>query len=305
MSKRSGRNVLITGASGQDAHYVSELCTKRGDYVVGVSRRIREDAHYKFFHRVTHWADLYATMCEVQPNEVYHLAASHRSSEQREDDERGMFLDNLGMVERLLTTVTERAPWARVLLAGSCRMYGSTAEQRRYLNEHEPMEPDDGYGIAKKVMLQLGQAHRQAGFNVCTAILFNHESPRRSADYVTQKIARAAARKEKVELYDLQARVDWGHAADYARAMTMMLVPKALDDYVVSNGETHAVQDFARIAYEHVGLEWRDYVTESRKDCSKRVYCGDNTRISRELGWKPEISYEQLVREMVDAAFTV
>lgn len=297
----SGKNILITGASGQDAHYVSKLCEARGDYVVGVSRRVLANADYKYFHRVTDWADLYATMHEEHPDEVYHLATRHRSSEQREDCERGVFLDNVGMTQRLLTTVAEVAPRARVLLAGSCRMFGDGSPDGTELNERSEMQPSDGYGVAKHAALQLGQAYRRAGFDVCTAILFNHESPRRPADFVTQKIARAAARGEKVELRDLQARVDWGHAADYARAMTMMLGTQTLDDYVVASRGRYAVIEFVMLAYERVGLDWRSYVTETGGG-GGRTYIGDTSRINIELGWWPEISFDAMVREMVDAA---
>lgn len=309
--KPSGRNVLITGASGQDAYYVSRLCGGRGDHVVGVSRQLRED--YKHFHRITSWADLRDTLDEVRPDEIYHLAACHHSSERREEDDgKGVFIDNVGMTKALLSAVVDICPRARVLLAGSCRMFGSGATAADFntpLNEYTVTLPDsdDFYGIAKHMMLQMGRVYRRAGvyshdgIDVCTAILFNHESPRRPEDYVTQKIARAAAHKQPVELRNLQARVDWGHAADYAHAMAMMLSAEHLDDYVVSSGELHPVSDFARVAYEHVGLDYRDYVSE-RGGKSSRVYFGDNTRITRLLGWQPAISFEQLVHEMVDSA---
>jgi GDPmannose 4,6-dehydratase len=296
------KKVLITGASGQDAHYVSEICCRRGDRVVGVSQRIREDARYKFFNHIVEWKDLVTTMHEEQPDEVYHLAARHRSSEQSEDDERGVFRDNLDLLENTLAATAATVPAARVLLAGSCRAFGNRAEAGTSLREDSEMFPIDGYGFVKYMALQLGQAYRRTGvLQVCTAILFNHESPLRSADFVTQKIAQAAARKEKVVVRDLQARVDWGHAADYARAMVMMLGAPHLDDYVVASGGRYSVLDFVMTAYEHVGLDWREYVTESG-EVGGRTYVGDNARITRELGWRPEISFDAMVREMVDAA---
>jgi GDPmannose 4,6-dehydratase len=297
--------VLITGAAGQDAHYISKICYERGDHVVGGSKEVHANTDYKYFHRVVDWESLQKLVLEEQPQECYHLAAHHGSSTESQCDDLQLSFD-LGVTGTalLLDAIRAASPYCRVLLAGSCHMFGVQDSMKGHqLHEHSAMSPETPYAWAKWSAMQLGRAHRESGaLPVCTAILFNHESPRRRASFVTQMLARAAARAEHVEVRDLHAVVDWGAASDYARAMVMMLAaPKEkFDDYVVATGEARTVADFARAAFDAVGLRWTDYVSEAREPTpQRRCYVGDPRRIVRELGWRREVSFEAMVGEMV------
>jgi GDPmannose 4,6-dehydratase len=278
--------------------------------VVGVSR---DSVVFKATSsRISHEEQLGAAIADMQPDECYHLAAHHGSSSTtRNDDVDACFRANLHATAHLLEVLRRHAPKCRVLLAGSCQMFGSFESRvmpGRPLHEGSVMLPETPYGITKLAATQLGRAYwRAKALEVCTAILFNHESPRRPSSYVTQMLAEAAARAErdpgtKIEVRDIGARVDWGYAGDYAAAMVKMLGADELQDYVVATGELHTVAEFARVAFERVGRNWREHVAQSGAGGQKTVYCGDPGRIVAELGWGREVGFVELVHMMVDAA---
>lgn len=320
------KNVLITGASGQDAHYISKICFERGDHIVGITRPTSDEGFerklFKYFHQA-HQVDLrnrgglLRVLRLEKWDEVYHLAAHHGSSEQDACASMTEAVRGVSGTQALLEGLHATKHTTRVLLAGSCRQFGINESSRGgRLHEKSTMHPDEPYAWGKWAAMQLGHMYRESGaLEVCTAILFNHESSLRPASYISQKLATAAAEaKHHYHRYgriytevvrDLNACADWGAAEDYARAMTMMLGAKKLDDYIVATGVTHSVHEMARAAFDAVGLDWRKHVYQIDDPQPGRMYIGNPARIRNELGWKPEISFEQMMCKMVEAAESV
>lgn len=308
------RRVLVTGAAGQDGTYLARLCAARGDHVVGLSRRRVSDPAFADARAgdITDHAELDALVRELAPDECYHFAAYHRSSQatsiRPEDEERAYLETNLIALQALLASLRAHAPSCRVLLAGSCHMFGDVDVSPQ--NEDTPFRPNTLYGITKTAAAQLGRVYRESrGLFVCTAILYNHESPLRGPDFVTTRLARAAAdvkrgRASTIGVGNLEARVDWGFAGDYAQAMARMLSAPTPQDFVVASGVLHTVRDFAEIAFAHVGLDWRQHVVQDtgmHRPVSRGVYHGDIARITAVLGWTPTTPFADLVRMLVDA----
>jgi GDPmannose 4,6-dehydratase len=310
------RRALVTGASGQDGHYLGQHLLAAGREVLGISRR----SPARPFGRhvvtdVTQHDEVRALLRTFRPDEIYHLAAYHRSSavvtEITEDEEEELyFRHNLEATRALLRAAHQEVPGARVFLAGSCHVFGEAEESPQ--TERTPIRPNSLYGITKAHNLWLGRHYREKmGLHCVTGILYNHESPLRGPTFVTGRIARAAAaiaRREADELVlgDLGAEVDWGFAGDYARAMIRMLEVPAPGDTIIASGALHRVRDFVEVAFSHVGLDWRRHVREQpdvRRPVARATYCGDVTAI-RDLGWSPQVTFEDMVRQMVEEHVT-
>jgi GDPmannose 4,6-dehydratase len=307
------RRALVTGASGQDGHYLTRHLVERGREVLGVSRRLPDDpAGRHLALDITDHAGLRAVLADFAPDEIYHLAAYHRSSAARTDlspaDEQELyFRHNVDATRALLRSALELRPDCRVFLAGSCHLFGETDERPQ--NERTPIRPNSVYGITKASNLWLGRYYRQSlGLFCATGILYNHESPLRGPSFVTARIVRAAARiargeKERLALGDLEAQVDWGFAGDYVQAMVAMLEASLADDFIIASGALHRVRDFVETAFAHLGLDWRQHVEQQdgvHRPVAKTVYHGDITAIGSRLGWQPRLPFEELVRQMVD-----
>jgi GDPmannose 4,6-dehydratase len=314
------KRILITGAAGQDGSYLVEHVVGRGDEVVGIVR-----------HETTALASPGVTILQLdvsstgavrdlirdlRPDECYHLAAYHRSSQaagmpdspdELTAEEVSYLQVNLLSTHALLANLRQFAPSCRVFLAGSSHLFGDVTESPQ--NEQTPMAPNSLYGITKHASLQLGRLYRQQhGMFVVTGILYNHESPRRRSGFVTTQVARAAVevlrhQRSQLILGDLDAQVDWGFAGDYVRAMALMLRAPSPEEMIIASGKLHTVRDLARLAFAHVGLEWSDYVQQRpgvHRRVSRAVYHGDITKIVTQLGWQPETTFEELVCAMVD-----
>jgi GDPmannose 4,6-dehydratase len=308
------RRALITGASGQDGHYLARHLTGRRREVLGVSRRMpAEPVGRNVTLDITRHDDLRRLLQDFVPDEIYHLAAYHRSSAaagvttSEAEEEELYFRHNVEATRALLRAALELQPRCRVFLAGSCHVFGDAAEVPQ--TERTSIRPNSLYGITKACGLWLGRHYRERlGLFCATGILYNHESPLRAPTFVTGRIARAAvviARGESRELLigDLEAQVDWGFAGDYVEAMVTMLEADVPDDFIVASGRLHRVRDFVEVAFDHVGLDWRKYVRESpdvHRPVARTVYHGDITAIRR-LGWQPRVTLEELARGMVDA----
>ena len=320
------RRALITGASGQDGHYLARHLIEQGKEVLGVSRRLpREPVGRNVILDLGQHAELRALLAEFAPDELYHLAAHNRSSaavagrgapdgsgsaavsSEAAREEDLYFFNNVEATRALLRTCVELLPRCRVFLAGSCHVFGDTQEFPQ--TERTPVRPNSVYGITKATSLWLGRYFREnLGLFCATGILYNHESPLRSPSFVTGRIARGVAQIVRGEtnvlvLGDLQARVDWGYAGDYVRAMALLLEAEQPQDFIIGSGALHRVGDFVAIAFAHVGLDWQKYVRESpavHRPVAQAVYHGDISAIRR-LGWQPELPFEDLVRQMVDA----
>jgi GDPmannose 4,6-dehydratase len=315
---------LITGITGQDGSYLAELLLQKGYVVHGIVRRtsnllrsriehLRRDPKIYGKHLFLHYGDLSDMTTlrrifrEVGPGELYHLAGQSHvglSFELPEStcEEGGM------ATMRLLEIVRDQSPGAKFYHASTSEIFGNASESPQ--TEETPMRPTSPYGCAKAFATQLARVYRQSyGMFVCNGILYNHESPRRGENFVTRKIARSVARIARgldvdLVLGNLESKRDWGRAQDYAVAMWLMLQYEKPDDYVVATGEAHSVRDFVEAAFAVVDLPWKKYVKQDPAfdrpmEPARLVGCAD--KIREKLGWKPRGSFEQLVREMVEA----
>jgi GDPmannose 4,6-dehydratase len=308
---------LITGVTGQDGSYLAELLLAKGYRVVGVVRRTSHDSYERIGHLLDRVeivpADLLdqhsmtTVVRDVAPDEVYNLAAqSFVPTSWSQPVLTGEFTA-LG-VTRLLEAIRLACPTARFYQASSSEMFGKaeTAPQ----NERTPFHPRSPYGVAKVYGHWITVNYRESyGLHAVSGILFNHESPRRGLEFVTRKISHAVARiklglQSELRLGNLEARRDWGYAGDYVDAMWRMLQQPVADDYVIGTGETHSVQEFAEQAFAHAELDWRRYVTVDPRfvrPAEVDLLLADADKARTVLGWRPQVTFRDLVVTMVDA----
>ena len=313
----SAPRALITGITGQDGSYLAELLLERGYEVHGMVRRASTEKFDRIEHlrdRITlHQGDLLDQRSLVdslrasRPAEVYNLAAMSFVAVSWIQPTLTAEFTGVG-VTRMLEAMREACPEARFYQASSSEMFGKVRETPQ--TEETPFYPRSPYGVAKAYGHHITINYRESyGLHCCTGILFNHESPRRGLEFVTRKITWHAAaiklgKKESLRLGNLDARRDWGYALDYVEAMWLMLQEDVADDYVVATGETHTVRRCAEIAFEQVGLDWRDYVEiddSLKRPAEVDSLVGDATKARERLGWEPRTSFEDLIRLMVDA----
>jgi GDPmannose 4,6-dehydratase len=316
----SAKRALITGVTGQDGSYLSELLLSKGYEVHGIVRRVAlEDPDHRLgrlrdirSRLVLHaaslesYASIHRVVHEVCPDECYHLAAQSFVSYSF-DDEFSTLNTNINGTHYLLGAVKSLARDSRFYFAGSSEMFGHTDEVPQ--NECTRFHPRSSYGISKVAGFDLTRNYREAyGLHASSGILFNHESPRRGFEFVTRKITAGVARilagrSTELRLGNLEAQRDWGHAREYVDAMWRMLQQPAPDDYVVATGECHSVREFAELAFSHVGLDYRKYVVadpELYRPAEVNVLKGDAAKARRVLGWCHRSGFAELVREMVD-----
>lgn len=315
------RRALITGITGQDGSYLAELLLEKGYEVHGIVRRVALENPEVRLDRLALVADrvhlhaaslesypsLFQVISRVNPNECYHLAAQSFVSYSFED-EFSTLNTNINGTHFVLSALKNAAPDCRFYFAGSSEMFGKVhAVPQR---EDTPFHPRSAYGISKVAGYELTRNYREAyGMFAASGILFNHESPRRGYEFVTRKITSKIARiklgrANKLFLGNLEARRDWGHARDYVRAMWLMLQQPNPDDFVVSTGETHSVQEFVELAFSYAGLDWRKYVDvdpQLYRPAEVDLLLGDCSKAKSVLKWRTSYSFEELVREMVEA----
>ena len=318
------RTALITGITGQDGSYLAELLLGKGYAVHGLVRRTSNLLRSRSEHRrndatsygrtfCLHYSDLSdATTLrrifrQVRPTEVYHLAGQSHvglSFEIPESTCEEIAMSTL----RLLEICRDQEHPVRVYHATSSEIFGAAVESPQ--TEETAFRPTSPYGCAKAFATQTARVYRDAyGLFVSNGILYNHESPRRGENFVTRKISRHVAQialghTRQLALGNVQARRDWGHAADYVRAMWQMLQHTEADDFIVATGETHTVLEFAQAAFEVVGLAWQDYLVEDatlQRRVEPGLLVGNPAKIRRVLGWRPTRQFHDLVREMVEA----
>jgi len=314
---------LITGITGQDGSYLAEFLLARGYEVHGLKRRSssfntdRVDHLYADLHKsggrfFLHYADLADSsslawqLSEIAPDEVYNLGAQSHVKVSFEIPEYTAEVVGVGTI-RLLEAIRRAGLRPRFYQASSSEMFGSTPPPQSETTVFHPRSP---YACAKVFAHQATVNYRESyGMHASCGILFNHESPRRGETFVTRKITRAVAQialgaKEKLYLGNLEARRDWGFAGDYVEAMWKMLQQDTPDDYVIGTGESHSVRNFVMAAFEHAGLDWREHVRNDPRyyrPSEVDYLCADATKARRVLGWKPRVSFQDLVRMMVDA----
>jgi GDPmannose 4,6-dehydratase len=317
MTKRA----LITGLTGQDGSYLAEHLLALGYEVHGLVRRVALEDPERRVGRVAHLLDkveLHPASLESYPSifhviskhefdECYHLAAQSFVAESFADGFSTMNT-NINGTHYMLAALRELQPRCRFYFAGSSEMFGKVQEVPQ--GETTPFYPRSPYGISKVAGFELTRNYREAyGMFCASGILFNHESPRRGFEFVTRKITSTVARiklgsASELRLGNLESRRDWGHAADYVRAMHLMLQQPEPDDYVVATGETHSVREFCERAFAEVGLDWRDYVVEDERfyrPAEVDLLVGDAGKARTELGWQPRHTFDDLISEMVAA----
>jgi GDPmannose 4,6-dehydratase len=311
------RRALITGVTGQDGSYLAELLLEKGYEVHGMVRRSSTEKFDRIEHLrdrlMLHQGDLLDQRSLVdalrasRPDEVYNLAAMSFVAVSWIQPTLTAEFTGVG-VTRMLEALREVCPDARFYQASSSEMFGKVRTMPQ--NEETPFYPRSPYGVAKAYGHHITVNYRESyGLFGCSGILFNHESPRRGLEFVTRKItwhaaAIEAGRASELRLGNLDAKRDWGYALDYVEAMWLMLQQDTADDYVIATGRTHTVRDCVELAFDRVGLDWRDHVVID--DAFKRpaevdlLVC-DATKAKRELGWEPRTSFEELIALMVDA----
>lgn len=311
--------VLILGITGQDGTYLADFLLKKGYQVFGGYRR----TSHKLFERleafdildkvnlvkldITDQISLNKTIKNIQPDEVYNLAAQSFVGVSFDQPVLTTNVTGLGALN-VFEAVKEFCPTSKVYQASSSEMFGNSEEIK---NENSRLFPASPYGIAKVYAHKTAQLYRQAyDMFISCGILFNHESPYRGLEFVTRKItyviSRIKAKKaQKLYMGNIHAKRDWGFAGDYIKAMWLMLQKENPDDYVIATGESHSVEEFLEESFEYAGLgSWKNYVEIDKKfirpyDIDNLV--GDASKAEKELGWKPSMKYHELVKLMVDS----
>jgi GDPmannose 4,6-dehydratase len=314
------KKAIITGIAGQDGSYLAEFLLAKGYEVHGIVRRIAiEDSEHKL-KNILHIIDkinlhvasldnvlsLIKKVKDIEPDELYHLAASSFVSYSFED-EISILNNNVNSTHYLLAAINEFAPHCRLYFAGSSEMFGNVNESPQ--DEKTPFNPRSVYGISKVAGYHLVKNYREQ-YNIfaCSGITYNHESPRRGYEFVTRKIVSAAVKikqglQSNLELGNLDAFRDWGYAPDYVNAMWLMIQADNPEDYVIASGETHSVREFAEVAFSYLGLDYQKYVKINPKffrPSESIQLCGNPTKAIEKLEWNRTKTFEGIVQEMVE-----
>lgn len=314
------RKALITGITGQDGSYLAEHLLSKGYEVYGFIRRHSDtdqqlgmvshlENEIKFIEGdITSPISVGSAIRICLPDEVYHLAAqSHVHVSFKHPD---LTLNtNISGTLNILDSVRSLHPFAKIYNAATSEMFGNI-QSSDPLSEYHPMNPVSPYGTSKLAAFNLCRNYRESyNMFISSGILFNHESPRRGVNFVTRKVCRAAARismgeQDHLTLGNMDSTRDWGWAPDYVRAMQMMLDHDTPDDFVVATGRSHTISYLCKVAFSHLDLDYIDYIrTDSKFKRPNELYhlTGDSTKIKNVLGWSPTVTFEEMIRTMVDA----
>lgn len=313
----SQKSALITGITGQDGSYLAELLLSKGYKVFGLKRRTSTPIMENIIHIANEiefidgdlqdLGSLIQAMKISNPDEVYNLAAQSFVGTSWAQPVLTAQSTAIG-VTNMLEAVRLVKPDARFYQASSSEMFGKVVETPQV--ETTPFYPRSPYGVAKVYGHWITVNYRESyDMFACSGILFNHESPRRGIEFVTRKVTDAVARiklglQNELRMGNLDSKRDWGFAGDYVQAMWLMLQQDTPDDFVISTGETHTVEELVEIAFSHAGLNWRDYVVIDPKfvrPAEVDLLLGDCTKAKEQLGWTLEVGFEQLVKMMVDS----
>lgn len=314
------KKALITGITGQDGSYLAEFLIGKGYEVVGMARRSSSESTWRIKHILDQIAlvlgdlfdqsSLLSIMEEHQPDEVYNLAAQSFVGASWQQPVLTAETTALG-VTRILESVRMVCPKSKFYQASSSEMFGKVLEVPQ--TEKTPFYPRSPYGVSK-VYGHWATVNYRESYNIfaVSGILFNHESPRRGIEFVTRKISREAAKiklglSNELRLGNLDARRDWGFAGDYVCAMWKMLQQDEPEDFVIATGETHSVREFCDLAFSHLDLDYRKYVTQDSRffrPAEVDLLIGDPSKARQRLEWIPNVNFGQLVKMMVDADLT-
>ena len=317
------KKAFVTGITGQDGHYLSKLLLDKGYEVHGTIRRSstfntsridefisshKDDGRYNLYYSdLTDSSSLNNLIHNIDPDEIYNLAAQSHVSVSFKNPMYTSSVGNNGTLT-ILETLRNIEKDVKFYQASSSEMFGG--EEEKLLNEESIFDPKSPYAASKVFSHNITKIYRESyGIFAVNGILFNHESPHRGETFVTRKITRAVARislgiQDKLTLGNLEASRDWGFAGDYVLGMWMMLQHDSPDDWVLATGETHTVKDFLEKAFAYVNLNWEDYVTTSEKyyrPNEVNYLLGDPSKAKKELNWNPEVSFEELVKMMIES----
>ena len=313
------KKALITGITGQDGSYLSELLLKKNYKVYGIVRRVAlEDETHRLW-RIKHllnkieiksaslesYASIVKIIQKIRPDEIYHLGAQSFVAYSFED-EFSTLNTNINGTHYILSAIKDFSPKTKFYFAGSSEMFGKVQKSRQ--DENTRFYPRSAYGISKVAGFELTRNYREA-YNIfaCTGILFNHESPRRGFEFVTRKISSSVAKikhgkQDYLFLGNMSAKRDWGHARDYVKAMWLMLQQKKPLDFVIGTGKMHSVKDFAKLAFATAGLNYKKYIKFNKKllrPSEVETLRANYRKANKLLKWKPTVKFKQLVKEMV------
>jgi GDPmannose 4,6-dehydratase len=308
---------LITGITGQDGSYMAELLLKKGYEVFGLIRRSsvkRYERIESFMDQIqlmegdlTDQSSLDSVIDSVQPDEVYNLAAQSFVPVSWNQPVLTGDVTGLGVI-RVLEAIRKHCPKTRFLQASSSEMFGKVREMPQ--NEMTPFYPRSPYGVAKTFGHYITVNYRESyGLYACAAIGFNHESPRRGLEFVTRKVTHQVARikcglADKLAMGNLEAKRDWGFAADYVYAMWLILQQPEPDDFVLATGETHSIRELLQVAFGAAGLDWKQHVecdAKLMRPAEVEYLCGDASKARQKLGWRPRLGFAELIHLMVQA----
>jgi len=315
------KKAFITGIDGQDGSYLAEFLLAKNYKVHGMVRRVALEDPEHHLWRIKHllgkitlhpaslesYPSIFKIIEKVRPDECYHLAAQSFVSYSFED-EFSTINTNINGTHFVLSAIKEKAPKCRFYFAASSEMFGLVHETPQ--NEDTPFHPRSPYGISKVAGFDLTRNYREAyGLFACNGILFNHESPRRGFEFVTRKITSTVAKiklglEKELKLGNLEAKRDWGFAGEYVKAMFLMLQQDKPDDYVIATGEVHSVKEFCQLAFSYAGLDWKKYTIIDKtfyRPAEVNLLKGNYSKASKKLGWKPKVSFKELVKMMVEA----
>ncbi len=316
------KKALIIGANGQDASYLAENLIEKGYEVHGTIRRnsvpesqttriqhlVDDDSIKLRYMDLTDPISVESVISEIKPHEIYHLAAQSHVKISFELPKYTLDVNSSGTLA-VLEAVRRFSPESRVYHAATSEMYGNCYDDDMFQRETTRMIPVSPYGCAKLYAHNLCHNYRNAyGLHICSGILFNHESPRRGINFVTNKVALQAVKIAKGKAKDLvlgnlDAKRDWGHAKDYVEGMWLMLQQDMPDDFVLATGETRTVREMVEYVFNLLDMDYKKYVTQSEEYMRPEelhYLRGDSTKARKELGWNPKISFEDMMSEMVN-----
>ena len=316
----SKKKALITGISGQDGSYLAEFLLELGYEVFGLVRRLstpeNQSTRYEniidkielFYGDLNDEISLYNLVDKVRPDEIYNLAAM--SHVKISFDQPAFTIKNNSLaVLTLLEAMRKYCPNSKFYQASSSEMFGNSVDDDGFQRMNTPMHPVSPYGCAKLLAYNLTRHYRNAyKLHICNGILFNHESPRRGSNFVTNKIIKTAVeikkgKKNKLVLGNLDAKRDWGHSYDYVRAMHKILNYEIPMDFIVSTGTTRSVRDLCEITFNKLGLNYLDYVVTDKKYMRPeelKFLCGDSSEIRKVLNWSPKYTFDKMIDEMIE-----
>jgi len=311
---------LITGISGQDGSYLSEYLLSLGYEVHGIIRRhsVAENQNCRLHHLngkvQTHYGDLLDVpslmniLTKVNPDEIYNLGAMSHVRISFDIPSFTIQTNALGVLN-LLEAYKTICPEAKFYQASSSEMFGNSVDDDGVQRLTTPMKPVSPYGCAKLLAFNLVRHYRHAyGLHACNGILFNHESPRRGSNFVTNKVVKGAVQiklglADKLELGNLDSYRDWGHSKDYVRAMHSIINHEVADEFIIATGQTHSVRDLCRIVFDKLGMNYENYIVQNPKYMRPeelKYLKGDSTRAREILDWKPEYIFETMLEEMIE-----